>query len=296
MTTEILRVDGARAADVLAVIHEAFANRPPLDPPATALEESEESVRASLDAHGGLLVEHDGKPVGALMFDPRGRLLGLRRVGVLADVRGLGVAAQLASRAREIAEEGAYTGLEIEARVELPQTVRFWRNLGYAESHREGNRVLMVRLLPTAITLPTATATFDFGRSLAARLHAGDLLILTGDLGAGKTTLTQGIGEGLGVRGSVTSPTFVISRVHPSRGIGPALVHVDAYRLGDAAELDDLDLDTDIDEAVTVVEWGEGLAESLSTDRLELDLHRHDDDVRELTITPVGARWREFEL
>jgi tRNA threonylcarbamoyladenosine biosynthesis protein TsaE len=296
MSTEILRVDGARAADVLAVIREAFANRPALDPPATALEETEDSVRTSLDTHGGLLVEHDGKPVGALMFDPRGRLLGLRRVGVLADVRGLGVAAQMASRAREIAEEGAYTGLEIEARVELPQTVRFWRNLGYSESHREGNRVLMVRLLPVSVTLPTAGQTYDFGRSLAARLHAGDLLILTGDLGAGKTTLTQGIGEGLGVRGAVTSPTFVISRVHPSRGIGPALVHVDAYRLGDSAELDDLDLDTDIDEAVTVVEWGEGLAEALSTDRLELDLHRRDDDVRELTITPVGARWREFEL
>ena len=296
MTTEIHRVDGSRASDVLAVIHEAFANRPALDPPATALEESEETVRAALDAHGGLLVEHDRKPVGALMFDPRGRLLGLRRVGVLADVRGLGVAAQMASRAREIAEESGYTGLEIEARVELPQTVRFWRNLGYAESHREGNRVLMVRLLPRAVTLPAASDTYDFGRSLAARLHAGDLLILTGDLGAGKTTLTQGIGEGLGVRGAVTSPTFVISRVHPSRGIGPALVHVDAYRLGGSAELDDLDLDTDVEEAVTVVEWGEGLAEALSTDRLELDLHRRDDDVRELTITPVGPRWREFEV
>ena len=154
----------------------------------------------------------------------------------------------------------------------------------------------MVRLLPTSVTLPTAAQTYDFGRSLAARLRAGDLLILTGDLGAGKTTLTQGLGEGLGVRGAVTSPTFVISRVHPSRGIGPALVHVDAYRLGDAAELDDLDLDTDVDEAVTVVEWGEGLAEALATDRLELDLHRREDDVRELTITPVGPRWREFEL
>ena len=99
-------------------------------------------------------------------------------------------------------------------------------------------------------------------------------MILTGDLGAGKTTLTQGIGEGLGVRGDVTSPTFVISRVHPSVDDGPPLVHVDAYRLGGSAELDDLDLDTDIDEAVTVVEWGEGLAESLSVDRLELSLDR----------------------
>jgi tRNA threonylcarbamoyladenosine biosynthesis protein TsaE len=294
---EILRVDGSRAADVLAVIHEAFADRPPLDPPATALEETEDTVRAALDRHGGLLVEHAGKPVGALLLDPRGRLLGLRRVGVLAGVRGFGVAAQMASRARAIAAEDGYTGLEIEARVELPQTVRFWRNLGYTESHREGNRLLMVRLLPTTVVLPTAEHTYELGRSLAARLRAGDLLFLTGDLGAGKTTLTQGLGEGLGVRGTVTSPTFVISRIHPSRGIGPALVHVDAYRLGDTAELDDLDLDTDLDEAVTVVEWGEGLAEVLAADRLELDLHvRHDSDVRELTVTPVGPRWREFEL
>jgi tRNA threonylcarbamoyladenosine biosynthesis protein TsaE len=294
--TEILTVDGGRAADVLAVIHQAFADRPPLDPPATALQETEETIRHSLDSYGGLLVEHDGRPVGTLLFEPRGRLLGLRRVGVLSGVRGLGVAAQMASRAREVAESGGYAGLELEARVELPQTVRFWRNLGYVESHREGNRLLMLRLLPTSVTLPTADRTFDLGRSLAALLRPGDLLILTGDLGAGKTTLTQGLGEGLGVRGPVTSPTFVIARVHPSLASGPPLVHVDAYRLGGALELDDLDLDTDIEDAVTVVEWGEGVAEALSPDRLELDLHRRPDDVRELTITPVGPRWRGFSL
>ena len=121
-----------------------------------------------------------------------------------------------------------------------------------------------------------------------------DLVILTGDLGAGKTTMTQGIGEGLNVRGPITSPTFVISRVHPSLDEGPPLIHVDAYRLGDTAELDDLDLDTDTIDAVTVVEWGEGIAEALSGSRLELDLHRGDDDVRRLTLTPVGARWREL--
>ena len=87
---------------------------------------------------------------------------------------------------------------------------------------------------------------------------AGDLVILSGDLGAGKTTLTQGIGAGLGVRGEITSPTFVIARVHPSLVGGPPLVHVDAYRLGGIDELDDLDLDTSLDDAVTVVEWGEG--------------------------------------
>jgi tRNA threonylcarbamoyladenosine biosynthesis protein TsaE len=289
-------VDGSRAAEVLAVVHEAFANRPPLDPPATALEETLESVREALSAHGGLLVVHDGAPVGALMFEPRGRLLGLRRVGVLAPVRGLGVAAQMASCAREIAQELGFSGLELEARVELPGTINFWRNLGYVESERNGNRLTMLRMLPITHRLETPEDTRAFGEHLGTRLEAGDLLILTGDLGAGKTTLTQGIGTALGVRGSVTSPTFVISRVHPSMTGGPPLVHVDAYRLDGPTELDDLDLDTDIDDAVTVVEWGEGVAESLSGDRLELSLHRHRDDARTVTVTPVGPRWRELDL
>jgi tRNA threonylcarbamoyladenosine biosynthesis protein TsaE len=295
--TTIEVVDGSRAHDVLSVVHEAFANRRELDPPATALQETVETVRDALDTHGGLLVEHDGRPVGALLFEPRGRLLGLRRVGVLKPVRGLGVAAQMASRAREIAQERGYTGLELEARVELPATINFWRNLGYVESERNGNRLTMLRMLPIEQRLVTAEDTRSFGEHLAERLRPGDLVILTGDLGAGKTTLTQGIGAGLGVRGDITSPTFVIARVHPSTGEGPELVHVDAYRLGGAPELDDLDLDTDIDEAVTVVEWGEGLAESLSGDRLELSLKRNaDDDERTVTLTPVGPRWRELDL
>lgn len=295
--TTIETVDGTRADDVLSVVHRAFANRPELDPPATALLETVETVRASLETHGGLLVEHEGSPVGALLFEPRGRLLGLRRVGVLKPVRGLGVAAQMASRAREIAQERGYSGLELEARVELPATINFWRNLGYVESERNGNRLTMLRMLPITQKLPTAEETRSFGEHLAARLGPGDVVILTGDLGAGKTTLTQGIGAGLGVRGSITSPTFVIARVHPSLGAGPELVHVDAYRLGGAPELDDLDLDTDIDEAVTVVEWGEGLAESLAVDRLELSLKRgHGDEERTVTVTPVGPRWRELDL
>ena len=294
--TTIRTVDGSRAREVLQVVHEAFSNRPDLDPPATALDETVESVRSALDEHGGLLVEHAGEPVGALLFEPRGRLLGLRRVGVLAPVRGLGVAAQMASRAREIAQELGFTGLELEARVELPGTISFWRNLGYVEAERNGNRLTMLRMLPITHTLRTPEETRDFGEHLAERLGPGDLVLLTGDLGAGKTTLTQGIGAGLGVRGAVTSPTFVIARLHPSLSDGPALVHVDAYRLGDSAELDDLDLDTDIDDAVTVVEWGEGLAESLSVDRLELSLTRALDDTRTVTLTPVGPRWRELDL
>ena len=133
----------------------------------------------------------------------------------------------------------------------------------------------------------------DLGRRLAALLRAGDLVILAGPLGAGKTTLVQGIGAGLGVRGPVTSPTFVIARVHPAvTGSGPALVHADAYRLGSFSEVDDLDLDTDAASAVTVVEWGTGLAEPLAEDRLEITIKPDQDgDVRTVRINGRGARW-----
>ncbi|WP_089324621.1 tRNA (adenosine(37)-N6)-threonylcarbamoyltransferase complex ATPase subunit type 1 TsaE [Actinomadura meyerae] len=136
------------------------------------------------------------------------------------------------------------------------------------------------------------------GLRLAARLRAGDLLVMTGHLGAGKTTLTQGIGEGLKVRGPVTSPTFVIARVHPSLAGGPSLVHVDAYRLGGFAELDDLDLDASMAESVTIVEWGEGLAEGLAEDRLEVIISRGDGpgEEREVRIVGVGQRWSDLEL
>ncbi|MGO1916589.1 MAG: tRNA (adenosine(37)-N6)-threonylcarbamoyltransferase complex ATPase subunit type 1 TsaE [Brevibacterium aurantiacum] len=107
-----------------------------------------------------------------------------------------------------------------------------------------------------------------FAEALAGHLRAGDLLILSGNLGAGKTTFTQSLGRALGVTGRITSPTFVIAREHPSSGDGPALVHVDAYRLSDAEELGDLDLDSELEESITVVEWGAGLAEQLSSDYL----------------------------
>lgn len=132
-------------------------------------------------------------------------------------------------------------------------------------------------------------ATQAFGRRLGALLRGGDVLVLTGDLGAGKTTLTQALGEGLGVRGPITSPTFVIARLHPSLVGGPDLVHVDAYRLGSAIELDDLDLDADLDHSVTVVEWGAGLAEQLSDERLEVVLRG--DDERTARITGFGDHW-----
>ena len=146
---------------------------------------------------------------------------------------------------------------------------------------------------PAELRIATDGNMRDIGRRLAALLRAGDLVILAGPLGAGKTTLVQGIGAGLGVRGPVTSPTFVIARVHPAlTGSGPALVHADAYRLGSFSEVDDLDLDTDAGSAVTVVEWGTGLAEPLAEDRLEITIQPDQDgDVRTVRINGHGARW-----
>jgi len=145
------------------------------------------------------------------------------------------------------------------------------------------------------VEVATADEMRGLGRRLAADLRAGDLLVLSGPLGAGKTTLVQGIGEGLGVRGPVTSPTFVIARVHPSLRGGPALVHADAYRLGGVAEIDDLDLDSDAASSVTAVEWGEGLAEGLSEDRLEVSIELTGDR-RTVRISGVGSRWADVAL
>src|SRR5690349_22261911 len=143
--------------------------------------------------------------------------------------------------------------------------------------------------MPREAVLTTAEDTREWGARLAGVLAEGDLVVLTGGLGAGKTTLTQGLAEGLGVRGPITSPTFVIARVHPSLVGGPALVHVDAYRLGGLAELDDLDLDTSLEESVTVIEWGHGLAEDLAEDRLEVTLRG--EDARTVTVETFGPRW-----
>ncbi len=149
------------------------------------------------------------------------------------------------------------------------------------------------------VGLPTAEDTTGLGRRLAALLRAGDLVLLTGELGAGKTTLARGIGEGLDVRGAVTSPTFVIARWHPPLGDGPALVHVDAYRIDSLAEVDDLDLDASLDRSVTVVEWGKDKVEGLSEDRLEVTLHRgsdEGDERRTVTVRAVGDRWSGVDL
>ena len=165
-----------------------------------------------------------------------------------------------------------------------------------------------------SVAVPTAARMRDLGEQLAGLLHPGDLVVLSGGLGAGKTTLTQGIGAGLGVRGPVTSPTFVIARLHPSLRGGPDLVHADAYRLGSRAEVDDLDLDTDLDSSVTVVEWGEGLVEGLAPSFLHIAIATGaagepavtagqpaaaaggddaGDEARTVRVTGWGERWRD---
>ena len=300
MTLEVRRVGPESAAQVLAVVRAAFEARPPLDPPAAALTETEETIGAKLAVHGGLLACLDGEPVGALVLDPVGSTTYLRRFGVHPAAQGHGVAAELIEAAVEAADGSE--DLTVVAREELPATIRFWERQGFREIRRESPNVELRRPLRThAFQVQDADAMRALGRSLAGQLAKGDLVVLSGELGAGKTTFTQGLGAGLGVRGDITSPTFVIARVHPSLIGGPDLVHVDAYRLGGLEELDDLDLDTSLDDAVTVVEWGEGLAEGLSESRLEVAIVRgdapHDGlDPRRVEVTPVGPRWHALSF
>jgi tRNA threonylcarbamoyladenosine biosynthesis protein TsaE len=172
-----------------------------------------------------------------------------------------------------------------------------------------------------SLTVQSANETHALAAALGAVLEAGDLVVLTGELGAGKTTFTQGLGEGLGVRAGIISPTFVLVRIHPNlpdgpRPGGPDLVHVDAYRLETVAEIDDIDLENTMDSTVTVVEWGRGRVEHLSDSVLDVELHRplgsttpnaptpdatdgvmnfdtDDDEPRTVVIRGFGPRWAE---
>lgn len=299
------------ATALVGVIHAAFGARPPLDPPGTALHETTDSVEAAVREQGGLLARVDGVPAGAILFAENAGWLSLRRVSVHPRYQHRGVATAMVGCAEEVAEARRLDGVRLVARAELPPTLAFWRHRGYLEIERHGPEVHLGKRLPVELVAESAADTRALGVRLAGLLRAGDLVLLAGELGAGKTTLTQGIGAGLSVRGEVTSPTFVIARSHRSDAGGPTLVHADAYRLGGVAELDDLDLDTSLDEAVTVVEWGEGLAEGLADDRLEIVLTRttgvdedtaaaegveYATDPRTIRVVPVGRRWVDVGL
>lgn len=150
---------------------------------------------------------------------------------------------------------------------------------------------MVERGAPGARTLPEVADTEALGTELAGVLRAGDLVILDGPLGAGKTALTRGLAAGLGVRGRVSSPTFILARQHRPAGDGPGLIHVDAYRLGGLDDLDALDLDTDLADSVVVVEWGEGVAERLVDEYLLVRLRRADDS----EVRTAGWEWKSNE-
>ncbi len=297
--------ESADAERICAVIHAAFSARKPLDPPAPALSETVETIRDQLDQQIGLvaeLVDPDSATtaiVGATLIkvldDPDlGRVAKLRRVAVDPANQRNGIATVLVTGAGHIAGDLGCGHLILDTRAELPEVEKWWRNAGFVAIRQTEHGHVFGYRLPKLVEVPTADAMHQLGIHLAAIVQPGDLLVATGDLGAGKTTLTQGLGIGLDVEGPVISPTFVLSRIHHSRRGGPDLIHVDAYRLSSAAELADIDLDDTLSDSVTVVEWGEGLAEGLSPNRLEIQIARSDDpadDTRLVYFTGVGPRW-----
>lgn len=290
------------AAGMVKVIHAAFGARPALVPPSTASRETSASVAATLAQGQGVFARVDGRPAGALLVsEDRPGVANFQRVSVHPDFQRHGIASAMVATGEELAARAGFGRVELFARVEFAQLIGFWQHRGYVVDREAPYGVVLAKPLPAVVTVPTGEAMQELGERLAGLLRAGDLLIASGDLGAGKTTLTQGLGRGLDTAGPVISPTFVLSRIHAPRGAGPALVHVDAYRLRGADELDDLDLDATLAEAVTVVEWGAGLAEGLAADRLEIDIAvrpgpADGPETRLVALHGVGARWDGVDL
>jgi tRNA threonylcarbamoyladenosine biosynthesis protein TsaE len=303
------------AAAMVDVIHAAFGARPPLDPPSTAIDETPDSVAATMGRGGAIFATVHGRPAGVILVVPAaarptgdGAVADARatfqRVSVHPDFQRHGLASAMVAAAEELAATLGHRRVELFARAEFAELIAFWQHRGFVVDRDAPNGVILTKRLPLAVRVPTADDMLDLGERLSAVLRPGDVIIASGELGAGKTTLTQGIGRGLDSVGPIISPTFVLSRVHPSTSARPLLVHVDAYRLETAYELDDLDLDATLAQAVTVVEWGQGIAEGLAEDRLEIDIWTSpaessaavDDSPRIVTIAGVGPRWHEVDL
>lgn len=282
------------APEWLDVIREAFTARRPVNPPADALSDSVEDIEHALATGYGVGVEVEGVLAGCLILAVDGPSVTLRRVSVRPRHARHGIAREMVRSALDLAADIGAQRAELVAREEFPELVEWWCGHGFAVVGRQGHDLLLRRDVPRLLTVPTAEAMRRLGVDLARLLRAGDVLIATGELGAGKTTLAQGIGEGLGVGGPVISPTFVISRVHESTTDGPHFVHVDAYRLSDGAELADIDLDETLASSVTLIEWGAGKAEWLSENRLEIRIDRDTDpagDARTVILDGIGERW-----
>lgn len=284
------------APAVLDVVLRSFHARPPLDPPAEALSETEDSIRRRIVDQLCLIAAVDDQPAAALFISSADGVAMLHRVGVLPEHRAAGLAGELIRAALQLAADRGDHTVRLIARQELPKVVQWWEEMGFRKVEEVPHGYLMERPLPIRVEVPSADRMQQLAARLATVLRAGDLIIAAGELGAGKTTFAQGLGAGLGVQGQIASPTFVLSRIHEGQPDRPGLVHVDAYRLGSAAELADLDLETSMANSVTLVEWGEGLAEQLSADRLELEIHRSADpcdETRVVYLDAIGERWDE---
>ncbi|HSN42717.1 MAG TPA: tRNA (adenosine(37)-N6)-threonylcarbamoyltransferase complex ATPase subunit type 1 TsaE [Propionibacteriaceae bacterium] len=302
MSSELIRLRLAEPGDapaMLRTIHAAFGARRPVIPPAAALSDTVADIERALGQGEGVIAEIDSVMAGCLLLSIDGPLAGLHRVSVHPDHREHGIAAAMVRGAIEVATDLGARRIELLARREFPETLSWWQAHGFEQVRMVDLGHILAVGLPARVVVPTASSMHILGRRLAPLLRPGDVLVASGDLGAGKTTLTQGIGEGLDVSGPIISPTFVLSRVHPARGNGLALVHVDAYRLGSVAELEDLDLDATLGDSVTLIEWGAGLAEGLSASRLDIDIRRSsdpDDETRVVYLAGLGKRWRGIDL
>lgn len=290
---------------MVEVIHSAFGARPPLDPPSTAITETAESLAAGLRRGSGVFARVGGRPAGVIMVLPGvDGVATFTRVSVHPDLQRHGIASAMVAAAEELAAIQGFQQVELFTRAEFPEFLAFWQHRGFLVNRVVPHGVILAKSLPLAIKVPTREAMVRLGERLAQLLEHGDVIIAGGDLGAGKTTLTQGIGRALGSEGPIISPTFVLSRIHPSAIGRPTLMHVDAYRLSSSYELDDLDLDAAVADSITVVEWGQGIAEGLAEDRLEIDIWTSpadvsavgDDSERVVTFRTVGARWVGVDL
>lgn len=298
-TVTVRRATGQDAALMVEVIHGAFRARPSVGERPAALSDTPDTIAAALRTGQGFLAEVEGRAVGCVLVTPDGAAVRLGRVSVLPDYRRFGIATFAIAVIMEALAVAGETYVTLLCRREFAEIRRWWERHGFVVAGVEGNCFVMERALAVVAEAPDAATMRSLGRRLAKIVRAGDLIVASGDLGAGKTTFTQGLGEGLQVAGPVISPTFVLSRVHPSTVGGPALVHVDAYRLSGFAELDDLDLDATLDSSVTLVEWGAGIAEPLSEARLDIDIRRSgdpQDEQRWLFVTPIGTRWSRAEI